>query len=33
MKIAALGHLLQKGVQKQRLVADRIKISGGLLLR
>jgi len=32
VKIAALGHLLQKSVKKQRLVADRLKISGGLLL-
>ena len=33
VKIATLGHLLQKCVQKQRLVADGLKISGGLLFR
>ncbi len=33
MKIAALGHLLQEDVQEQRLIADRLKISCGLLLR
>ena|SRR6476661_9275068 len=33
MEIAALGHLLEKRMQKQRLVANRIKIAGGLLLR
>src|SRR6476646_10564204 len=32
VKIAAFWHLLQKGVQKQRLVADRLKISGSFLL-
>jgi hypothetical protein len=32
VKIATLWHLLQESVQKQRLVANRIKISGGLLL-
>jgi hypothetical protein len=33
VKIAALGHLLQEDVQEQWLIADRLKISCGLLLR
>jgi hypothetical protein len=31
MKVAALRHLLQERVQKQRLIAHRLKISSGLL--